>query len=83
MCLYMVSLGHRCYLQTFLVAASGGYSIVVAGFSLRWLLLLQSTGSRHMGFNSWGWRALERGLSSCGAWAYVACGMLTPSGPGI
>ena len=41
-----------------LVVASGGYSSLrCAGFSLRWLLLLQSTGSRCAGF------------SSCGAWA--------------
>ena len=41
-----------------LVAASGGYSSLrCVGFSLRWLLLLQSTGSRHVGF------------SSCGTWA--------------
>ena len=41
-----------------LVMASGGYSrLRCAGFSLRWLLLLQSTGSRRVGF------------SSCGAWA--------------
>ena len=41
-----------------LVAASGGYSSLrCAGFSLQWLLLLQSTGSRHTGF------------SSCGTWA--------------
>ena len=41
-----------------LVVASGGYSLLrCAGFSLRWLLLLWSTGSRHTGF------------SSCGAWA--------------
>ena len=33
-----------------LVAVSGGYS------SLRWLLLLQSTGSRHVGFSSCGTR---------------------------
>ena len=40
------------------VAASGGYSsLPCAGFSLRWLLLLRSTGSRHAGF------------SSCGTWA--------------
>ena len=33
-----------------LVAASRGYSSLrCAGFSLRWLLLLQSTGSRHTG----------------------------------
>ena len=41
-----------------LIAVSGGYSLLqCAGFSLRWLLLLRSTGSRHVGF------------SSCGAWA--------------
>ena len=43
-----------------LVVVSGGYSSLwCAGFSLRWLLLLQSTGSRHTGF------------SSCGMWASV------------
>ena len=41
-----------------LVAASGGYSSLrCAGFSLRWLLLLRSRGSRRAGF------------SSCGMWA--------------
>ena len=36
-----------------LVAASRGYSLLrCAGFSLRWLLLLQSTGSRPAGFSS-------------------------------
>ena len=41
-----------------LVAESGGYSLLwCAGFSLRWLLLLQSTGSRPMGFSSCGTRA--------------------------
>ena len=41
-----------------LVAASGGYSSLrCAGFSLRWLLLLKSTGSRHAGFSSCGTRA--------------------------
>ena len=51
-----------------LVVASGGYSSLwCAGFSLRWLLLLQSTGSRQVGFSSCGSRALERRLSSCGA----------------
>ena len=62
-----------------LVAASGGCSSLrCAGFSLRWLLLLRSTGSRWVGFStvacglrSCGSRALERRLSSCGAWAYL------------
>ena len=41
-----------------LVAVSGGYcSLRSLGFSLQWLLLLQSTGSRRAGF------------SSCGTWA--------------
>ena len=40
------------------VAVSGGYSSLrCAGLSLQWLLLLWSTGYRHVGF------------SSCGAWA--------------
>ena len=38
-----------------LVAASGGYSLLgYAAFSLWWLLLLWSTGSRHTGFSSCG-----------------------------
>ena len=38
-----------------LVAASGGYSsLPCAGFSLRWLLLLRSTGPRRTDFSSCG-----------------------------
>ena len=41
-----------------LVVVSGGYSSLwCTGFSLWWLLLLRSMGSRHAGF------------SSCGTWA--------------
>ena len=61
-----------------LVAASGGYSSLrCAGFSLRWLLLLRSTGSRHTGFSSCGTRALfvAHGLS-CSA----ACGIFPDKG---
>ena len=54
-----------------LVAASGGYSsLQCAGFSLWWLLLLQSSGSRHAGFSSCGEQpsvVVARGLSSCGS----------------
>ena len=40
------------------VVASRGYSLLqCAGFSLRWLLLLRSTGSRYTGFSSCGSRA--------------------------
>ena len=53
-----------------LVVVSGGYSsLQCTGFSLQWLLLLWSTGSRHAGFSSCGSQALERRLSSCGAQA--------------
>ena len=49
-----------------LVAVSGGYSSLwCAGFSLRWLLLLRSTGSRRAGFSSCGARVsvvVVRGL---------------------
>ena len=74
-----------------LVVASWDYSSLwCAGFSLRWLLLLQSTGSRHTGFSSCstqasvvaacglrscGTQALEHvGFSSCNAWALGSAG---------
>ena len=44
----------------------GVLSIFCVGFSLRWLLLLQSTGSRACGHSSSGSQALEHRLSSCG-----------------
>ena len=51
-----------------LVVVSGCYSLLrCAGFSLQWLLLLRSTGSRCTGFRSCGLQALERRPSSCGA----------------
>ena len=40
-------------LRLSLVVASGGYSSLwCTGFSMRWLLLLRSTGSRSVGFSS-------------------------------
>ena len=77
----MVLLGPHCYLGTFLVAVSGGYSIGT-GFSLRWLPSLQSAGSRHMGFDSWSCCAPERGRSSVvhGLKLPVACGILLDQG---
>ena len=43
-----------------LVAASGGYSwLQCVGFSLRWLLLLRSMGSRRAGFSSCGMLAQQ------------------------
>ena len=55
-----------------LAVVSGGYSSFrCAGFSLRWLLLLRSTGSRHMGF------------SCCGSRAQLLRGMWDLRGPGL
>ena len=67
-----------------LVVASGGYSLLrCKGFSLWWLLLLQSTGSRRAGFNSCGLWALELRLSSCGARTELLRGMWDLPGPGV
>ena len=53
-----------------LVAARGGYSSLwCTGFSLRWLFLLRSMGSRCAGFSSCDTQpsvVVARGLSSCG-----------------
>ena len=47
-----------------LVAARGGYPLLrCAGFSLRWLLLLRSTGSRHTACSSCGTRAQQLWLA--------------------
>ena len=68
----------------FLVVESGGYSLVqCVGFSLRWLLLLQSTDSRRAGFSSCGSQALESRLSSCGARALLLHGMWDLPRPGL
>ena len=57
-----------CRLSLVAAVALGGYFLLrYADFSLQWLLLLRSMGSRHMGFSSCGSQALERSLSSCGA----------------
>ena len=45
--------------------------------------LLWSTGSRHVGLSSCYSPALELGLSGCGAWAYLLCGMWDLPDPGI
>ena len=62
-----------------LVAVSRGYSLLqCVGFSLQWLLLLRSTGSRHAGFSSCGTQAsvvVAHGLSCS-----VACGIFPDQG---
>ena len=48
--LFLAALGLCCCMRLSLVAASTGYSsLQYAGFSLRWLLLLWSMGSGHVG----------------------------------
>ena len=67
-----------------LVAVSRGHSqLQCVGFSLRWLLLLRSMGSRRAGFSSCGSRALERRLSSCGSRAQLLGVMWDLPGPGL
>ena len=74
-----------------LAVASRGYSSLhCAGFSLQWLLLLQSTGSRRTGsvvvacgLSSCGLPALERRLSSCGSRAQLLHSMWDLPRPGI
>ena len=64
-----------------LVAVSGGYSsLQCAGFSLRWLLSLWSTGSRHAGFSSCGTRAQQLWLTGSRAQAQQLwrTGLVTP-----
>ncbi|KAJ8785852.1 hypothetical protein J1605_006812 [Eschrichtius robustus] len=55
----------------------GGYcSLRCTGFSLRWFLLLWSTGSRHH-------RLQTRRLSNCGSWAQLLRGMWDLPRPGL
>ena len=68
-------------LRLSLVAASRGYSSLwCAGFSLQWLLLLWSTGSRRVGFSScvMGSVVVAHGLS-CSA----ACGTFPNQGSNL
>ena len=46
------------------VAAGATLFLRCAGFSLRWLLLLQSMGSRHIGFSTFGTWAQQLWLMS-------------------
>ena len=62
-----------------LVVASRAYSSLwCAGFSLQWLLLLQSTGSRVQASV-----VVAHRLSSCGSWALLLHGMWDLPGPGL
>ena len=74
--LFLAWLGLRCCAGFSLVAVRGGQSLLqCSGFSLQWLLLLWSTGSRARGFDSCGSWALEHSLNSCGTPAWLLHGM--------
>ena len=68
----MAELGLHCCARAFSSCSERGPLFMwCAGFSLRRLLLLRSTGSRHTGF------------SSCGTWALLLRGMWDLPGLGI
>ena len=82
--LFLATLGLCCCARAFSSCSEWGYSSLrCTGFSLRWLHLLQSMGSRCTGFSSCGSRALELRLSSCGARALLLRGMWDLPRPGL
>ena len=75
----LAALGLRCCVWAFSSCGKQGLLFV----ALHGLLLLQSTGSRRVGFSSCGSRALERRLSSCGTRASLLRGMWNLPRPGL
>ena len=71
----------RAFLQLWRVGAT--VQLGYAGFSLQWLLLLQSTGSRACGLSSCCSWALEHRLSKCGKRAQLLCSMWDRPGSGV
>ena len=62
--LFLAALGLHCCVRAFYSCGEWGYSSLrCVGFSLRWLLLLRSTGSRHAGFSSCGVQAQQLWLT--------------------
>ena len=67
-------LGPRCCAGFSLVVTSRGSSLATStGFSLQWLLSLQSVGSDHMSFSSCSSQAIESRLNVCGALVQLSC----------
>ena len=85
---YLVVLGPPCFVWAFLSCSEWGYSsLLCVGFSLQWLLLLQSIGSRHTGLSRcqthrvlsllwlWNWPLLKGALVPLRAhyhWSVIA-----------
>ena len=90
-CWVLAALGLRCCTRAFSSCSEPGpLYFPFAGFSLHWLLLLGSTGSRCTGFSnssirlcSCGSRALECWLSSCGISSFLLSGMWDLPRPGL
>ena len=84
-CIYLclAALGLHCCTRAVSSCGKWGLLLRYTGFSLWWLLLLRSTGSRHTGFGSCGSRALECRLSSCGAGASLLRGLWDLPRPGL
>ena len=72
-CFFLAVLGLHCWVVKIpLVAVRRGYSSLQrAGFSLRWLLLMWSPGSRVLELLQCGSWAPQHRLNSCGEWAWL------------
>ena len=80
----MAALGLRSYMRAFSRCREQELLFSAAHRnSFQGFLLLQGTGSRHVGFSSCGSQAIEGWLSGCGVWAYLSYGMWDHSRPGI
>ena len=80
---FLAVLGLHCYAGFSVVAMSGDYSSLQrAGFSLPWLLLFQSLGSRRSGFSSHSSLALEHSsvVVALGLSCSLACGTFPDQG---
>ena len=74
--LFLAMLVHRCCVWAFSSQEHGAtLQLWCEGFSLQWLLLLGSAGSRHSGFDSCSSQALEHRLNNCGSQAQMLCGI--------
>ena len=81
--LFLALLGLRCCVGFSLaVRAEAPLYLQSTGFSLRWLLLLRSTGNRTCGFSSCNSQLLEHSLNSCGSWAQLPCSLWSLPGSG-
>ena len=77
-CLVLAALVLLCCVQAFSSCTEWGLLLLGADFSLQWLLLLQTTGSR-----SWSFIVAECRLSRCGIWTLAGLWQVGSPGQGI